>query len=420
MPLTLGDLTREWVTGLCRPLLGAAAPHDDLVVESFALAPLDPAQGVLSRYPRARGVGAAAGSAEDRAPAADEQRWGAALLGHHLLTIHAVLAGAPRRLRLVLKSKAPGAVVRRRVEAAYRARDARLADAQRRVSPSILDDSHTRELHIYSLEQPCLRAITPAIAGVWLDPEAQIFAVAMELLEGVRHEQTLHDLDAWLPGDLELVLTGIARVHGELLGLDPVTPPHWLVPFAQLHNPALLAYQAELLRYNADAFPELFGAERVRQLEALLASASQRHRAILARPLTLIHGDFSPRNLCLKPDSRGALRLCAYDWELAQVHLPARDVCELLCYTLPPAAGWRGEPARRLLERYREALAAAAGRELSRAGFEHELALALQELCTFKLLVQGITHQLLGNRRYFERLVRNAFDGLAAFAARIN
>lgn len=415
MPLTLGDLTREWVTALCRALASrAAAAYEDVVVHSFALAPLDPAQGVLSRYPPA-------------AAEAGDGGEGGSLVGHHLLTIRAAFAGVPRRLRLVLKSKAHGAVVRRRVEAAYRARDPRLADAQRRVSPSILDEAHTRELHVYSLEQPSLRAITPAIAGVWLDPETQIFAVAMELLEEVRHERTLHDLDLWLPADLEHALGGIARVHGDFLGLDPVTPPHWLVPFAQLHNPHLLAYQAELVRYNADAFPELFSRERARLLEELLGETRQRHRAILGRPLTLIHGDFTPRNLCLRhersepsgrPDGLGAPRLCAYDWELAQVHLPARDVCELLCYALSPRRGWRDGVAAHLLEGYRGALAAAAGRDIARAAFEHELLLALQEFCVFKLLVQGITHQLLGNRTYFERLVHNAFDGLAALAAR--
>ena len=31
-----------------------------------------------------------------------------------------------------------------------------------------------------------------------------------------------------------------------------------------------------------------------------------------------------------------------------------------------------------------------------------------------RLLVQGITHRLLGKRAYFERMVANAFDGIAA------
>lgn len=403
MALTLRDLSHDWVTGLCRDLVGPSEDGSELHVRSFALTPLASDQGVLSRYQ----------------PSTDE-----AIVGHRVLTAHTFQPagtgdGVEQEVKLLLKSKAPGAVVRRRVEAVYRRLDARLADAQRKVSPSILDDCHTRELQLYQLDRKSLRSITPAIARVWLAPAAQIFVVAMELLEDVRHARTLHDLDLWLAADLDCALTQLARVHGDFLGkLDPAAPPPWLLPFQQLHNAHLLAYQAELLRYNAGAFPELFFPARVRQLEALLASAAGRHRAILARPLTLIHGDFTPRNVCLKVGAPGGMRLCAYDWELAQVHLPARDVCELLCYALSPQRGWRDAATARLLDRYRGALADAAGRPIAAADFEHDLALALAELCTFKLLVQGITHQLLGNRTYFERLVHNAFDGLAAFDAR--
>jgi hydroxymethylglutaryl-CoA reductase (NADPH) len=402
--LTLADLDPAWVTALCHELAGPAIDPADVVVRSFTVAPLPSQQGVLSRYP----------------PAPTEAR-DDVLTGHRALTVDARVAGVDHQHRLVLKAKPPGAVVRQRLAARYRLLDARLADAQQRVSPSILDDCHTRELHVYALERPSLRAITPGIARVWLDPDRQIFAVVMQRFEGVRHEHTLDDLDAWRPDELACVLAGLAAVHGDLLGqLDPAAPPPWLLPFARLHNASLLAYQAELLRYNADTFPELFTPARRRQLEALLAASAARHRAILARPLTLLHGDFSPRNVCLAPAPRGAWRLCAYDWELAQVHLPARDVCELLCYALSPARGFDEDLAARLLDGYRQQLALAAARPISRAELAHDLGLALAELAGFKLLVQGVTHQLLGNRRYFERLVHNTFHGLAAFPSALS
>jgi aminoglycoside phosphotransferase (APT) family kinase protein len=318
---------------------------------------------------------------------------------------HRVLAG-----RWVIKAKAPGRAVRQRLEATYRRFDARLADAQRALSPSLLDDCHTRELAIYELASPALRAVAPVIERVWRDDAAQIYVIVMERLTGVRHASTLDDLDAWQPADVASALAGIARVHGEFLG----APPACVVPFRELHNASLFAYEAALLRYNADAFPELFDARRVRRLEALLAAAPDRLRAIAERPLTLVHGDFTPRNVCLRADQR----LCVYDWELAQAHLPARDVCEFLCYVLGPARGWRDPATVQLLERYRGCLAEAAGRALppdAIDAFRHELALAGAEFCTFKLLVQGITHQLLGKRRYFERLVHNAFDCIEVF-----
>lgn len=398
MPLTPRHLHGEWLASLGRDLGFSATP-------SLQLAPLPSRQAVLSRYQPVGSEAPLEASSDDRA-----------LTGHTLLTL---TSGATTR-RLVLKAKLPGALVRQRMEPHYRARDPRLADAQRAVSPSILDDCHLRELALAALPDAALRAHSPRIFRIWRDDQAQIFALVMELLEDVRHADTLRDLDRWTEEDLTCALTGLAAVHGARLsapGSPPLASPS-LLPFARLHHPSLLAYQAELLRYNATAFPELFSPARRHRLERLLASAPARHRLIARRPLTLIHGDFTPRNLCLRPRSEG-LRLCAYDWELAQLHLPARDVVELLAYTLPPASSFKSALAARLLERYRLALivaSAAAPLELSAAHFARDVALALAELATFKLLVQGITHQLLGERSYFERLVHNTFEGLAAFA----
>ncbi len=58
-------------------------------------------------------------------------------------------------------------------------------------------------------------------------------------------------------------------------------------------------------------------------------------------PLTLIHNDCNPRNLCLRKnddlsDRRDVCTLCLYDWELATLDSPQRDVVEFLAFTLRP------------------------------------------------------------------------------------
>jgi hypothetical protein len=283
--LTLDDLSDDWVAGLCRDLAGARSGSPEGVrVRSFALTELGDSQGVLSRYARSTRE---------------------AIVGHRVLAIRWALRGEEREDRLVLKSKAPGAVIRRRLEEVYRRFDPRLAELQHRLDPSILDDVHTRELQIYQLDRAGLSSITPTIHRVWMDRSAQIFVIVMELLEGVRHARTLDDLDAWQQDDIERAVFQIARVHGEHLGeLSAAAPPPWLVPFERLNNSRLLDYQGALLAYNAATFPDLFDAGRVRRIESFLASAAERHRAIASRPLTLIHGDLTPRNVCLR--ARGA------------------------------------------------------------------------------------------------------------------
>jgi aminoglycoside phosphotransferase (APT) family kinase protein len=56
--------------------------------------------------------------------------------------------------------------------------------------------------------------------------------------------------------------------------------------------------------------------------------------ALDSHPRTLIHNDFNPRNIALRRDA-GRLRLVAYDWELATVGVPQRDLAEFLCFVLP-------------------------------------------------------------------------------------
>lgn len=66
--------------------------------------------------------------------------------------------------------------------------------------------------------------------------------------------------------------------------------------------------------------------------------------AILAgAPSTLIHNDCNPRNLCLRKhpvqlkEPGEVCTLCLYDWELATIDVPQRDLAEFLTFTLSPA-----------------------------------------------------------------------------------
>src|SRR5213076_1282094 len=50
-----------------------------------------------------------------------------------------------------------------------------------------------------------------------------------------------------------------------------------------------------------------------------------------ALPQTLIHNDFNSRNIRLRR-RQGGWTLCAFDWELATIGAPTRDLAELLCF----------------------------------------------------------------------------------------
>ena len=73
-------------------------------------------------------------------------------------------------------------------------------------------------------------------------------------------------------------------------------------------------------------------------------------------PRTLIHNDFNPRNVCLRPTHDGP-RLCVYDWELATYHIPQHDLVEFLLFVVGPEIEYDKvfaymEAHRKALEKY--------------------------------------------------------------------
>ncbi|MFC8208796.1 phosphotransferase [[Kitasatospora] papulosa] len=100
-----------------------------------------------------------------------------------------------------------------------------------------------------------------------------------------------------------------------------------------LPEPAYLAKAGELwealIRHAAADQPDLLDATRRDILLGIVEDAEHWSQELHALPRTLIHNDFNPRNIAVQDG-----RLVVYDWELATIDLPQRDVVELLAFTL--------------------------------------------------------------------------------------
>lgn len=86
----------------------------------------------------------------------------------------------------------------------------------------------------------------------------------------------------------------------------------------------------------------IFLLVRVRVMDNAIKNMSKINSVIATAPLTLIHNDCNPRNICLRKDSKEpsketAPQMCLYDWELATIDVPQRDLAEFLTFTLSPA-----------------------------------------------------------------------------------
>ncbi len=120
-------------------------------------------------------------------------------------------------------------------------------------------------------------------------------------------------------------------------------------------------------------------------MEKAIANIPQIWALLYTAPHTMIHNDCNPRNICLRkvrapsvppsqppaptqPSASGLLpysnrqTLCMYDWELATIAVPQRDVAEFLAFTLQPSVSettWR-----ELVEFYRQHLQYYSNRDL--------------------------------------------------------
>jgi hydroxymethylglutaryl-CoA reductase (NADPH) len=152
------------------------------------------------------------------------------------------------------------------------------------------------------------------------DDAREAYVVLMERLALVDEPWTRDRIDA--------ALRAVARVHRHWLGRDVLGGgvDGWLRPAPLVKAREL--WEA-LARYNAAEQPELLDERRLDIVLEIAETAGFWTQELEALPRTLVHNDFNPRNVAVLGE-----RVVAYDWELATVNVPERDVAELLAFTL--------------------------------------------------------------------------------------
>src|SRR5262249_6148927 len=139
---------------------------------------------------------------------------------------------------------------------------------------------------------------------------------------------------AWTDEAIEAALRGVAQIHARWLCAD-LTGSEWLPP---MRDTAARIEMTPLWRALSEHAAAHSGW-RNRALRAAHTSCVDDialwSRELDAAPRTLIHNDFNPRNIAIRR-REGRLSLCAFDWELATIGAPQRDVAEFLCFVLQP------------------------------------------------------------------------------------
>jgi hypothetical protein len=267
-----------------------------------------------------------------------------------------------------------------------------------------LRGGHLRELAIYEQADPRLRRHMPVCFGTWRDDERGEWGLALEHLEGLTLMDATDDPSAWSRVHVDAVIAGLAQIHAVWHGREvDLQGRSWIG-----HTPSLgsmvdmTPLWRALANHAAPYLADWVGPAIVRTHRTLVDSIGEWWRPLESSDRTLIHNDFSPRNLALRYDD-GSFRLCAYDWELATLGAPQRDLAEFLCFVL--AVDVPEEEVNRCVELHRAALAAASGRSIAadqwRVGFRSALADLLVNRLMFYVMIHRVRQQ-----RFLPRVVR--------------
>jgi len=264
---------------------------------------------------------------------------------------------------------------------------------------------HVRELGVYDQTDERFTRNVPKIYRTYRSDEREAYVVVMEKLQHMVLMDTADEVRGWTRRNVEIALEGIAEVHSIWLGReDELQAKEWL---GEVPSAAGMEEMKELWRALAEhaheEFPELVSRQRREHLRRYIRNVGDWWSEIEAMPRTLIHNDFNPRNVALRDDDNER-RLCAYDWELATLHLPQHDVAEFMCFVL--REGVKKRNVDRLLDSHLKALEAASGQTLDKVAWRQGYRLALMDLAInrFGLYLMAHTFRHYG---FMERTINS-------------
>jgi len=234
------------------------------------------------------------------------------------------------------------------------------------------------------------------------------------VLEDVRGAALVDSADRpedWGQAEITAAVDGLADLHAVWLGRDDeLRRKPWIG-----HVPSASAYEemTDLWTALADHAAPHFSAwadPDIAQIhQRLVAGVREWWQPLEEGPRTLIHHDFNPRNVCLRSTLKGwggpadePLRLCAYDWELATLGAPQRDLAEFLCFVLTDRTT---ADVGRWIEHHRVALQRSSGRAIDPETWTRGFGSALYDFLINRLAIYTVVHRVR-RQSFLPRVVR--------------
>lgn len=271
--------------------------------------------------------------------------------------------------------------------------------------------SDAREIAVYRQSDPRITKHLPHVLGTVADKPSGTWVAVLEDVRGAALVDSVDRPEDWGHAEIAAASDGLAALHAVWLGRDDellVQPWIGHVPTACAVGDMTDLWTA-LADHAAPHFAAWADPDIAQIHQRLVAGATDWWRPLDAGPRTLIHHDFNPRNVCLRSTLKGwsgadgeRLRLCAYDWELATLGAPQRDLAEFLCFVLTDATT---ADAGRWIEHHRVALERASGTAIDAEGWTRGFRSALYDVLINRLAMYTVVHRVR-RQSFLPRVVR--------------
>jgi thioester reductase-like protein len=263
---------------------------------------------------------------------------------------------------------------------------------------------HVRELAIYRQRDDRFRQYAPICYGLIHDEVDDRWVLMLEHLSDVALMDSANDISGWHRDYVEAAIAGLARLHAIWYRRDDdLAKQPWLGTQPCARSMAAAAeLWAALANFSAPSFREWSGPATAALQRGFVDDIAAWWSELDSLPHTLIHNDFNPRNIAFRRQPTGP-SLCAYDWELATLGIPQRDLAELLCFVLAPQPC--PDMVQYYVELHRTALQDETGYEIDHGDWHRGFELALRDLIVNRLALYTLMHKF---RRYgfLERVLR--------------
>jgi len=184
---------------------------------------------------------------------------------------------------------------------------------------------HLKELELYEYLNAIKFTNIPTYYGKHINSEREIYFLIQEFLDlsAMKISNSENNPEYWTKKDILTTIETITKFHksvniSDLIHVDEFKPWKSLDLYYKLLK--LIVCERNLKEHNLPL------KELLNELDQL---ESENDSINLNK--TVIHNDFNPRNIAIKTDGTPII----YDWELATIDFPHRDIVEFLSFVLP-------------------------------------------------------------------------------------